>query len=458
MRSSSSLRLGGLLVGLSFAAGLFASPAEARPVLLISVDGLRPGDVLEADARGIALPNLGQLVAEGAHARGVVGVLPTFTLPSHVTLLTGVSPAKHGVLNNLTFKPSDAGGAPGYGLASVVKVPTLWDAAHARGIGTASVNWPVSLGASAIDANVSNYFVQPGSTQDDDRTNRLLSTPGLVDALERSIGPLSLTPRHDAAGEEQDLHIAEQIIKTRRPGLTTVHFSAVDEAEHRFGPGSAEARAVLATIDGYIGRLVATARATEPDIVVAIASDHGFTAVRTEINLPRAFVDAGLAKVDGKGQLASWDAIPWAAGGSAAIILARPDDPALKARVAALLDTLKADPANGIEEVYGPEELARRGGFPGASFGISYRLDTTGPAARPLSQPLVSPAVQKGTHGHAASHPELYSTFIIAGPGIARGRDLGVVDIRAIAPTLAHVLGVSLPDAEVRALSIQKEH
>jgi hypothetical protein len=66
--------------------------------------------------------------------------------------------------------------------------------------------------------------------------------------------------------------------------------------------------------------------------------------------------------------------------------------------------------------------------------------------------------VQKGTHGHAASHPELYSTFIIAGPGIARGRDLGVVDIRAIAPTLAHELGVSLPDAEAPALSIQKEH
>ena len=297
----------------------------------------------------------------------------------------------------------------------------------------------------------------PGTTQNDDQYNRLLSSPGLVEDIERSIGPITLTPRHNAAEEEQDLKIAEAVIKARKPGFATVHFSAVDEAEHKFGPGSAEAKDAIRTLDGYIGRLVATARAAQPDLVVAIVSDHGFTAVNREINLPRAFVDAGLARLDAQGKIASWDAIPWAAGGSAAVILARPDDGELKAKVAALLDRLKADPANGIEEVYGAEELARRGGFPEASFGISYRLDTTGPAARPLSQALVAPAVQKGTHGHAASHPELYSTFIIAGPGIARGRDLGVVDIRAIAPTLANILGVKLPDAEQPALSISTD-
>ena len=436
---------------------LAAAPVAARPVLLLSIDGLRPGDVIEAEKRGIAVPNLRRLLAEGSHASGVKGVLPTFTLPSHATLVTGVSPARHGVINNQTFLPSNAGDAPSYNLASLIKVPTLWDAAHEQGIATASIDWPVSLGSRSIDANISTYFVAPGTTQNDDQYNRLLSSPGLVEDIERSIGPITLTPRHNAAEEEQDLKIAEAVIKARKPGFATVHFSAVDEAEHKFGPGSTEAKDAIRTLDGYIGRLVATARAAQPDLVVAIVSDHGFTAVNREINLPRAFVDAGLISLDAQGKIASWDAIPWAAGGSAAVILARPEDGELKAKVAALLDRLKADPANGIEEVYGAEELARRGGFPEASFGISYRLDTTGPAARPLSQALVAPAVQKGTHGHAASHPELYSTFIIAGPGVAKGRDLGVVDIRAIAPTLANILGVKLPDAEQPALSISTD-
>ena len=76
---------------LLFAASLvFATPATAEPVLLISIDGLRPGDVLEAEQRGLKIPNLRKFVAEGAFATGVKGVLPTVTYPSHTTLITGM--------------------------------------------------------------------------------------------------------------------------------------------------------------------------------------------------------------------------------------------------------------------------------------------------------------------------------------------------------------------------------
>ncbi len=214
-------------------------------------------------------------------------------------------------------------------------------------------------------------------------------------------------------------------------------------------------RPALEGIDSYVGQLAAAARATSPDTVIAVVSDHGFTAVRTEINLARAFVEAGLIVQDTNGKVSSWEAIPWPAAGADAIILAHPDDAALKAKVAALLDHLKADPAVGIEEIVGADEIARRGGFPGASFLVSFRLDTTGPV-RPITQALVSPARQKGTHGHSASHPELRSTFLIAGPGIPRGRDLGVIDIRAIAPTVASILGVALPQAELPPIPLSE--
>jgi hypothetical protein len=57
-----------------------------------------------------------------------------------------------------------------------------------------------------------------------------------------------------------------------------------------------------------------------------------------------------------------------------------------------------------------------------------------------------------GMHGYLPDHPAMRPTFITAGPGIPRGRDLGIVDQRAIAPTLAHILGVRLPEAELPAL------
>ena len=55
--------------------------------------------------RGLHIPYLRTLVRDGAYAEGVVGVWPTVTYPSHTTLLTGVSPAEHGIYNNQEFDP-----------------------------------------------------------------------------------------------------------------------------------------------------------------------------------------------------------------------------------------------------------------------------------------------------------------------------------------------------------------
>jgi len=74
-------------------------------VLLISVDGLKPEAVLHAQEHGLALPNLARLAEDGVYSSGVRGVLPTVTYPSHTTLITGVSPAKHGISSNTTFDP-----------------------------------------------------------------------------------------------------------------------------------------------------------------------------------------------------------------------------------------------------------------------------------------------------------------------------------------------------------------
>ena len=81
---------------LGFASLLLLAPvaAEAAPVLMISIDGLRPGDVLEAGKRGIKVPNLTKLASQGVYATGVRNALPTVTYPNHTTLITGVWPSR----------------------------------------------------------------------------------------------------------------------------------------------------------------------------------------------------------------------------------------------------------------------------------------------------------------------------------------------------------------------------
>lgn len=93
------------LIGSALTLVALPSASLAEPVLLISIDGLQPADVIDAEKRGLDIPNLKRFVTEGTYASGVKGVLPTVTYPSHATLLTGVSPSKHGIIGNTSFDP-----------------------------------------------------------------------------------------------------------------------------------------------------------------------------------------------------------------------------------------------------------------------------------------------------------------------------------------------------------------
>ena len=75
--------------------------AAAPPtVVLISMDGTRPADLTEA-----LLPSLVALGRKGARAAALVPVDPSNTFPSHVSLVTGVRPEEHRLVNNLFIDP-----------------------------------------------------------------------------------------------------------------------------------------------------------------------------------------------------------------------------------------------------------------------------------------------------------------------------------------------------------------
>jgi predicted AlkP superfamily pyrophosphatase or phosphodiesterase len=437
--------------------------SKAVPVLMISVDGMKPEYVLEADAHGLKVPYLRSVLRDGAHARGVTGVFPTVTYPSHTTLLTGVAPAEHGIYNNLEFSPLRYHADNWYWYTDQIRAPTLWHAAHAAGLSTASVGWPVSVGATDVDFLLPEYWRIFRPTAELNPSDRMLiaalSRPaGMLQSMETRDGPYLMGNDTGIDADEIKTRFAVDILKSHKPQFMTIHLSSLDDAEHEHGPFSQQANDVIEVIDAQIARLVAASVANDPKAVAVIVSDHGFMTITHRVNLYLPFMRANLLQASTDAQtkavkIQSWKAQPWPAGGMAAIML-NPNDPADEAQVRTLLQSLKADAANGIAEIMERDAVRARGGFPDAAFLVlmkpGYYL-----AADPASDGLTTIEAPHGSHGFSPDYPQMRSSFFVAGAGIARNRDLGLIDMRQIAPTVAQLLAIHLPSAKQPALPIR---
>jgi predicted AlkP superfamily pyrophosphatase or phosphodiesterase len=451
--------------GLILAAGLTLASAGARAasVLLISVDGLKPEYALQADTLQLKLPFLRGVIAQGAYAAGVTGVWPTVTYPSHTTLITGVAPAEHGIYNNLEFDPGRHFADSWFWYAAQIKVPTLWGAAHHAGLTTASVGWPVSVGNPDVDFLIPEYWRLSHPTDQLNPSDRhliaALSRPrGMLESLEQSEGPYLMGNDTSVAGDEIKTRFAIAILRDHKPRFMTVHLSSLDEAEHGHGPFSPEANLTLEAIDSMLKRLAAAAREGDPAAIVAVVSDHGFVALTHRVNLYIPFIQAGLMDaIDSTapaGPAGSWRAQPWLAGGMAAIMLRDPGDEGTLAKVHDLLNSLRADPRSGIDQVLEHDALAQRGAFPGASFLVVMKPGFyTGNDAR---GEWVTEVSGRGGHGFSPESPSMRAAFFVDGPGIAAHRALGLIDMRQIAPTVADLLGVPMPSAAAAPLRVRQ--
>ena len=446
-----------------FAAGAAVS-AWAAPVLMISIDGLKPEYVTQADEHGLQVPTLRRFLTEGTYADGVLPVLPSVTYPDHTTLITGVWPAEHGIVNNGLFDPDRSLAGAWYWYASSIKVPTLWDAAHAAGIRTASVSWPVSVNATSVDALIPEYWrtLSPGdggNPQDRELMAAVSRPDGALAEMEKRLGPYMMGNQTTIEGDATRTHFSLDILRREKPGFMTIHLSSLDEAEHLTGPFSEESDKTLEAIDGMVKQMMDAALENDPQTRVVIVSDHGFAKVDHIFNLYIPFLQAGLIETGksaytGATTVTSWKAQPWSAGGLAAIVLHDPADAQTKEQVRALLDKLAADPANGIAKILDGDEVKQAGGFPDAAFVLGMKPGYA------IGSALTGPLVQdqsplKGTHGYLPSFPEMHASFFMMGQGVAKGRDLGTIDMRQIAPTVARILSVPMPTAKATPLQVQ---
>ena len=420
---------------------LLALPLSAQSLVVISIDGMRPDYVLKADEHGLKIPHLRRLLKDGAHATGVRGVLPTVTYPSHTTILTGVWPVKHHIVSNVVFDPLDRNQAGWMWYAEDIAVPTLWQAASKAGLVVGSVSWPVSVGAPGINYDVPEYWRASKFPGEDVKLLRAISTPGLLSEIEKQAGPY-ITDLDDAEnGDRQRTRYAVAILKNKHAQFMTVHLASLDHLEHAFGPFSPEVNATLELIDQEVGELEDAA----PGATICVLSDHGFTRTDHSFNIVAALAEAGLVTMTNK-KVTDWKAYPDLEAGSAAIILKDPKDEETRAKLDKLLHRLAADPKNGIAQIFDAKQIAKFGGRPDAAFWVDMQSNFSVVATDRAAK-------VGGTHGYAPSNPQLLASFFIAGPKI-KAVDLGEIDMRSIAATLAKSMGLTFTTADLPALPV----
>lgn len=371
--------------------------------------------------------------------------------------MTGVTPAVHGIHSNTTFDPLDRNAGGWYWYAEDIKAQTLWAAAAQAHLKTASVNWPVTVG----DRNIQYLFPEywRTSTPDDLKLMRPMARPaGILEQYEAALGPFVDGNNEEVAADSVRTRFTIKLIQDQRPDFLAVHLIALDGIEHHDGPFQKTAFETLEQLDVMIGQLRTAAIAANPATVVAVVSDHGFQATHTAVNLRSAFVDAGLIKLRqplvpyAVPVIESWDAQVWSGAGVGAVVLRDRSDAGAKRKVEEVLAKVKADAHNGIARVLTRDELAKAGGYPEADWLVEFTPGFY--LGSPTRGDLFVSSPLKGTHGYMPDRPQMHASFFALGKGI-RQRELGVIDMRQIAPTFAHILNVTLPAAKQPALEIQ---
>ncbi|MBI3287753.1 MAG: alkaline phosphatase family protein [Chloroflexi bacterium] len=193
-------------------------------MLLISVDGLRPDALLQAET-----PQLDRLWRNGVHSWSAQTVLPSSTLPAHASMLSGQPPDIHQIVWN-DWQPQ----------RGFIRVPTILSVANGAGLEVGFI-----VGKRKLEQ---------------------LAPPGCVDHFD--------FPGSDADTVAQ---AAMSYLVEARPNLLILHFADVDEAGHRSGWMSTAQLEAVARVDAAIGRLLEALAQSDllDDTLIIVSADHG---------------------------------------------------------------------------------------------------------------------------------------------------------------------------------------
>ncbi|WP_442588433.1 alkaline phosphatase family protein [Pedobacter sp. AW31-3R] len=435
-----------LLVG-TIALSLPAFSQTSKHVILISIDGFRPDFYLD---KSWPAPNLQAMVKNGAHAKGVRCIFPSVTYPSHTTLITGAFPAHHGITYNTM--PNDKRVYEWTTDSRKIKSETLWQAVRKAGMKSASVSWPISVGAE-IDYNLPEIW---SATNMSDRKSAIaeFATPkGFFSEIEEyAIGKAEVNDLNlqYLTMDENNSRMAAYIIRKYKPEFLSIHIVGVDGAQHKEGRSGEGVLKALASADHAVANIMdALIKAGIQDsTTVIVTGDHGFVDIN-KVLAPNVWLkELGIdSKVGAEEPVAKFQS----AGGAAFFHLKDQKNVKLLAKVRKKLAELP-DTYKSLFRIVEREELNKIGADPHASFALApvkgiYIQDSD-------SGPLIAPK-KGGAHGFFPDIPEIQTGFIAIGPGIDKGLLVEGIGLEDIAPTAAAILGIKFnaPDGKpIKAL------
>jgi len=439
---------------LCLATSLFAqapSPAGAnRHVVLITIDGLR-GDYLgSADAYHLNIPTLRRLIRGGAFSPRTLSVFPTLTGTAHTALVTGAGAGRHGILGNNKFDPGvwlweqgereNYDAQPPFRDYKEIKVGTLWSAARAKGLKTGAIGWPQTTGG-PIDYRAD--IARANTAAESHARIARAASPGWLDTVEQTLGPLGATDARSV--DHLKALVAGQILTSFKPAFLAIHFAITDAAQHAHGPGSPEAIAALEETDANIGEVLESIESSglAPTTTLIVTGDHGFLPMHTELAINLPLVEAGLI-TRGADDHPVWTAIVAPNRGLGSLYV-KNNDAQVAARARQALEKYAAEYPRRFR-ILDRAELDEWGADKGAVFGVEpfpgYVLDAR------LQAPFARPHSRAAGHGYRPDTPGMETGFIAFGPDVRKGAVLPVTNTIDVAPTIALILGLDLPDAE----------
>lgn len=420
-------------------------PPKDRAVVVISIDGL-PGWEFQ-DPR-LSVPNLWRLAKSGVQAKHATTTNPTVTWPSHTSMVTGVPPARHGVLYN-GMPVRDGERAPvsikqWVPKDELVQAPTVYDMLYQAGFTTAEVDWVAIHQAKTI-------------------TWRFPEIPDPAGAIEKEMAALGILSEADArefskispVGRDRYwTEAAVHILKRHKPNLLLFHLLNVDANNHAYGPRTTASKTAYAYADECVAKIVDALKAAglSNRATILVVSDHGFKTAKKSVKPNAILRRLQLLSAD-NGKIAG-DVYAMSSGGSAMIYITNP------ARKTELLPRLAEvfGSTEGVDRVLLPADFAKWN-LPNPEknprMGNLYLIAKDGYAfnGRPDGPEIADIAgAYPGNHGYAASDPDMAITFIASGYGIRAGATLERMSSLDLGPTIAALLGLEMKNVEGRVL------
>ncbi|MBT3536314.1 MAG: phosphonoacetate hydrolase, partial [Rhodospirillaceae bacterium] len=243
-----------------------------RPVVVLCIDGSEPGYIEAAAEAGVA-PFFARMLEGGTNRRADC-VVPSFTNPNNLSIVTGAPPAVHGICGNFFLDP-DSGSEVMMNEPRFLRVPTLFQAFQQAGAAIVTITAKDKLrGLLGHGLEMGERGICFSSELADQAT----MVQNGIDDVPEMVG-LDVPDVYSAELSGFVLAAGVKIMESRRPEL--MYLSTTDYIQHKHAPGTPVANDFYALLDGYLGQL------DDMGCTIVATADHGMNAKHDEAGAPR---------------------------------------------------------------------------------------------------------------------------------------------------------------------------